>query len=161
MLKKLIPMMLIISTVVLSQPGRGFGTGRVYLSDEMNLTSEQMEKIGQLYNEYQLKHIDLQAEVQKLILQQREQIRAERPNQRNINSTIDNLAEQRKNIEKLRVEHLLSVQSILTDEQRQIFDSRPYRQAFGIGRAYNPHGSFPGRTIRRGMGRMGGNARIW
>ena len=103
--------------------------------------------------------LDPHLDAEVLRIQQREQIRAERPNQRDINSTIENLAEQRKEIEKLRVEHLLSVRSILTDEQRQIFDARQYRPAFSTGRAYNPQGSIPSRAIYRGIGHMGGNAR--
>ena len=146
MINRLLIATLLMTTVVLAQPGHSFGKARIGLDDQLKLIPQQVEQIQKSRTTLQTKCIDLRADLQKLRLELREQMRADRPNKKTIDATIDKVAAKQAALEKLRVEHQLEVRALLTDEQRQTFDARPF--GHGGGKGFRGHG-----MGRRGRGR--------
>jgi Spy/CpxP family protein refolding chaperone len=143
MISKLLAATLVITSIVFAQPGLGFRAARMGLDDQLKLKPQQVEQIHKIRTAIQTQCIDLRADLQKLRLELRGQMRAERPNRKAIDATVDKIAAKRASMEKLRVGHHLEVRALLTDEQRQVFDARP----FGLGRGKGIRG------YRRGHGR--------
>ncbi len=133
MINRLLIATLLMTTVVLAQPGHGFGKARMGLDDQLKLTPQQVEQIQKSRTVLQTKCIDLRADTQKLQLELREQMRADKPNQKAIDATLDKIAAQQAALQKLRVGHHLEVRALLTPEQRLIFDARPYGYGRGMG----------------------------
>lgn len=133
MINKLLVATLLMTTVVMAQPGRGFGKARMGWDDQLKLTSQQVEQIQKSRTAFQTKAIDLRADLQKLRLELRGQLRADKPNKTAIDATLDKIAAQQAALEKLRVGHQLEVRALLTDEQKQIFDARPFGRGGGKG----------------------------
>ncbi len=133
MTNRLLIAALLMTTVVLAQQGRGFGKARMGLDDQLKLTPQQVEQIQKSRTAFQTKAIDLRADLQKLRLELRGQLQADKPNKRTIDATLDKIAAKQAALEKLRVEHQLEVRALLTDEQKQIFDARPYGYGCGMG----------------------------
>jgi len=106
--------------------------------DQLKLTPQQVEQIQKLRTASQTKAIDLRADLQKLRLELHGHMQADKPNKRTIDATLDKIAAQQAALEKLRVGHHLEVRALLTDEQKQIFDARPF--GCGGGKGYRGHG---------------------
>ena len=143
MINKLLVATLLMTSVVFAQPGHGFRAVHPGLDDQLKLTPQQVEQIQKLRTAFQTKAIDLQADLKKLQLELREQMRAERPSKRTIDATLDKIAAQRAALEKLRVGHRLDVRALLTDEQKQMFEARPFGRGRGMG--YRGHRRYRGR----------------
>ncbi len=131
MINRLLIATLLMTTVVLAQPGRGFSKARMGLDDHLKLTSQQVEQIQKSRTAFETEAIDLRADMQKLQLELRGQMRADKPNQKAIDATIDKIAAKQAALQKLRVGHHLEVRALLTDEQKQIFDARPFGHGSG------------------------------
>ena len=144
MINKLLVATLLMTTVVIAQPGRGFSKAHMGWDDQLKLTPQQVEQIQKSRTVLQTKCIDLRADLQKLQLELREQMRADRPNKKTIDATIDKIAAKQAALQKLRVGHHQEVRALLTDEQKQIFDARP----FGRGGGKGIRGHFRGRGKR-------------
>ena len=137
MINKFLVVALLVTSVVIAQPGHGFRAVHPGLDDQLKLTPQQVEQIQKLRTAFQTKAIDLQADLKKLHLELNEQLRADSPNRRAINATLDKIAAQGAALEKLRVGHRLDVRALLTDEQKQVFDARPFGR--GGGKGYRGH----------------------
>jgi len=148
MIKRLLPFLLLSGTMVFAQPGFGRGVGRMAWDQDLKLTTEQQEQITKLRTQFQTQAIDLRADLQKLRLELQEQMRTDRPNKKAIDVTLDKINAKQGAMQKQRVNHHLDVLTVLTPEQREIFDSRPFKRGLGQGR--------PGRGYHRG-----GRFRCW
>lgn len=149
MINKLLTATLLMTAVVFAQPGRGFMVARMGWDDQLKLTPQQVEQIQKLRTAFQTKAIDLRADLQKLRLELREQMRAERPSKRTIDATIDKIVAKEGDLEKLRVGHRLDVRALLTDEQKQIFGARPFGRGGRMGMGFRaPRQGFRGRGGR-------------
>jgi len=142
MINKLLVAALLMTTAVFAQPGRFFGAARPARDDQLNLTPQQVEQIQKLSTAFQTKAIDLRANQQKLRLELNEQLRADSPNRKAINATLDKIAAEKVALEKLQVGNRLDVRALLTDEQKQIFEARPFGRGGGKG--------FRGHSLGRG-----------
>ena len=126
MTKTILPAMLACVSLAFGQPEGEHRRG----PDQMlphDLDPEQQEQIMKLRDEFQVQAIDLRADLQKLRLTLRQQMRADKPNIRAIHSTVDQIAAKQGALEKLRVNQRLKVRALLTPEQRRTFDARPFR----------------------------------
>ncbi|UCH63831.1 MAG: periplasmic heavy metal sensor [Fidelibacterota bacterium] len=142
MINKLLVATLLMTTVVIAQQGRGFGKVRMGWDDQLALSPQQVEQIQKSRMEFETKAIDLRAELQKLRLELRGQVRADKPSKRTIDATLDKIAAQQAALAKLRVEHHLEVRDLLTDEQKQVFDARPFGRG---GKGFSGHSRGRGR----------------
>jgi len=144
MMKKLIPILLIAMTVAWAQPGRGFGHFGMAPDKGLNLTEKQQEQITKLHTQTQTKAIDLRADLEKLQLELRGQLRADSPNKKVIDATVDKIAAKRGALQKLHLNNHLEVRAVLTPEQRELFDSRSSKRGLSKG-----HGHRKGHSFRR------------
>ncbi len=133
MISKLLAATLVITSIVFAQPGLGFRAARMGLDDQLKLTPQQVEQIQKLRTAFQIQCIDL---------------RADSPNRRAINATLDKIAAQRATLEKLQVGHHLEVRALLTDEQKKVFEARPFGRGIGMVMKFRAH-----RQGYRGFGR--------
>ncbi len=138
MINKLLVATLLMTSVVIAQPRVNIRVARPAQEDQLNLTPQQVEQIQKLRTAFQTKAIDLRANQQKLRLELNEQLRADSPNRRAINATLDKIAAEKVALEKLQVGHRLDVRALLTDEQKQIFEARPFGRggSRGIGMGF-------------------------
>ncbi len=106
----------------------------------LDLTAEQQEQIDQLYLENQKEMLPLKNELREKKARLRTLNTSANYDKNAVNSLIDEIGELRTNMTKKRTAHRQEIRSLLTDEQRIIFDTRQNRKG---GRA--------------GMGMRGGN----
>jgi len=118
---------------------RGFG---------MDLTDEQQEAIRELRVEHMKNTLPLRNQMQELAAEYRSLITQDEPNMGAVENNIDQRAEVRKELQKIRAEHRLEVRSQLTDDQKVLFDSRRMNRS-GKGNFNGRRGNFGG---RRGYG---------
>ena len=160
MIKRLLPIFLMLAAGVSAQYGRGVGLVPLSWGNELNLTTEQLGQINQLRITYQAQCIELQADLQKLQLELRGLMQVERTNQKAIDATLAKMANQRQTLNQVWVQHRLEVRALLTNEQRVLFDARPLGTGPGMGRGYGRGlGAYDG-TGPQGYGRRGGR-RNW
>ena len=149
MINRLLIATLLITTAAFAQPGRGFGMARPGLGDQLNLTPQQVEQIQKLRTKFQTECIDQRADLQKLRLELRGQMQADKPNKRTIDATLDKIAAKNAALEKLQVGHSLEVRALLTDEQKKVFGSRPFGRGRGMGMGFRaPRQGLRGRSWR-------------
>ncbi len=108
---------------------RGERPDRIRVHERLDLTSEQEAQLSEFRTQHQKQMIDKRAEVQKLRLSIREEMRQESPDM----SAIENMVEQQGAIltemMHARVSHWNNVRDVLTPEQREIWQQ--YRRGFG------------------------------
>ncbi len=130
----------------------------------LNLTPEQDEKIIVL----RTKHLKEVTPLRNELDEKRARIRtlqsADSPNLNEINKTIDEMAVIRTKIQKKSAAHRVEVSSLLTDDQRVIYNSRRQgrmgRNNAGMGRgAGRGYGRSAG--MGRGAGRGLGDGSCW
>lgn len=132
MRNNLIIVMLILIGGLIAQPG-GFGPGMgLSWNDELNLTTDQIKQIEQFRNEFLKEQIDLRAAMQKMRIDLQELLRADDPDQKAINSLLDEIQDKELTMNKLRVAHHLQVRELLTDEQKALFDQHSLRRERGF-----------------------------
>ncbi len=149
-MKKILIIGLALGMVISAQ---GFGgrqakdckMGGKQLHAELNLTTEQSDKIEALKLDFQKQQIDQRADVQKLHLEMKELMRADKPNRKAINSTLEKISGKQLVMKKMHVNHRLDVRELLTDEQKEIFDQHAMRkghgrQGNGMGSRHGGHG---------------------
>lgn len=136
MIKKLIPVLLISMTVAWAQPDRGFGHPGMGPDKGLDLTEKQQEQITKLHTQTQTKAIDLRADLEKLQLELRGQLRADRPNKKAIDATVDKIAAKRGTLQKLHLNNQLEVRVVLTPEQRELFDARSSKRSLSTGHGH-------------------------
>ncbi|MFC1550399.1 Spy/CpxP family protein refolding chaperone [Candidatus Neomarinimicrobiota bacterium] len=129
---KIIAIMVLVSAVVLAQPEPGNcankGEHRAKLMDELNLTNDQQKQIDNLRESMQLKAIDMKADVQKLEIKLESEMKADNSSKKSIMAIADKLNAKRGELQRMHISHRFDVRQLLTVEQRQIFDSRPFNR---------------------------------
>lgn len=106
----------------------------------LDLTADQQEQVDQLYLENQKEMLPLRNDLREKQARLRTLNTAANYDQNAVNSLIDEIGEVRTDMMKKRAGHRQEIRSLLTDEQRIIFDTRQNR-----------------RNGRAGMGMRGGN----
>ena len=134
-----------------AQPGPGRGEGKRWTDegpgfkhraiDLPDLTDEQKEKIADLRTEHMKVMLQKRNQVQEKMAKLRTLETAEKADLNAINGLIDEVSDVKADIAKLQAAHRQKVRSLLTDEQRVIFDSRPGKGPHGTG-----HGHFGKRS---------------
>lgn len=151
MIKRYLLILLIPAAVIVAQPGTGPGPRRTAMDNDLQLTKEQREQIMEMRSSIQKQMIDLQADLKKLRLDLHGQLRAGKPNRKAIDATLADINNKWGALQKLHVDQRLQIRETLTTEQREIFDSRPFRSGCfdkGMGKR--------GRTRR-----PGGMMQLW
>ena len=85
------------------------------------LDDEQREKLENLMMDHRLNTIDLRAEVQKLRLMMKKEFLKSEPSRKELDKLTDEISAIQKKLQKGRVEHILNVKKILTDDQFRSF----------------------------------------
>jgi Spy/CpxP family protein refolding chaperone len=120
----------------------------------LNLTPEQDSKITELRTKHIKEVTPLRNELGEKSARLRTLQSADSPNLNEINKTIDEMASIRANIQKKGAAHRAEVSSILTDEQRVVYNSRGQgrmgRGGQGMGRSGRGNGQGMGRGLRDG-----------
>lgn len=127
MFKNITLALIAMTVVVMAQPEpEGELEGyRERFSDKLNLTEQQEDQIAELRSDFQLKMIDLNADLQKLELGLKNKVHTDDPDRNVIHKTVDKISAKKCEIQKFRLDHRLEVRSLLTDEQHKTFDSMP------------------------------------
>jgi Spy/CpxP family protein refolding chaperone len=107
--------------------GPGFRRGRMgggaglgpRMAEELNLTTEQREKMKAAREREQRKAIQTRADIQLARLDLRKLMQADKPDQKAIDAQIDRIAGLRTGLEKSRVATMLEFRASLTPEQQK------------------------------------------
>ncbi len=122
MKKYLLTAMLASASLAFGQPEGGHRN-----RPDLGLDPEQREQIVKLREDFQVEAIDLRADLQKLRLTLRQQMRVDNPNMRTINGTVDRIAAKQGVLAMLRIKQNIEARALLTPDQRRTFDARPFR----------------------------------
>ena len=137
--------------------------GRMYFQDRagrgmgllgLNLTEEQSEQINTL----RAKHLKELLTIKNEMLENRARLRTltttEEFNKKEIDKLIDEVTLANAKQMKQRIAHQQEIRSLLSEEQRIIFDSsnRGYGQGYGQGNFSRRNGRSGNRTMRPGFG---------
>ena len=116
--------------------------------EALDLTQEQKHQLKSLRTENRKKMIKLKADMQLAHVELRELMSEKAPNQGKVDRTVEKMNAAHAEMTKIRVMAKLSLNKILTDEQRQKLKEMPKRRHRG-GRHFRGHrrGGFG-----RGMG---------
>lgn len=115
-------------------PGHGHGQR---MMDDLNLTTEQKDKLHDAMVAHQKEMIPLRADLKVAKIELREMIRGTESKSA-IDAKVDAIGKLRTQIEKKRIDNQLAMRSILTPEQLKKWDARP--GAFGRGPGKMGHG---------------------
>lgn len=138
-MKTKIMIITILSTVILmAQPGKA--RGFYGWSDQLDLTTEQIQEINKLRTDYMKSRMGAKTEVAVLRLELREMMMTDKPSQRKIDAKLNTIHTKKADLEKLWVRHRLNIRSQLTDEQQVHFVNRSMMGRGGFGRG-NGRGS--------------------
>ena len=98
----------------------------------LDLTDEQKKKIGDIRDRQMRKSIAARADLQIAALDLHKLIRADKPDQRAIDTQIDKIAGMRASLRKAQVASMLEMRGVLTDDQRKkLQDARPMHGRMG------------------------------
>lgn len=148
-MKMKIAIIIILSSVILTaQPGNT--RGYYGWSNQLDLTTEQIQQINELRSDYRINRISSQADVAALRLELRQLMIADKPNQRKIDAKLKTIRAKEADIDNIWVQHRLSIRSLLTDEQQVLYDSRSMMGRGGYGRG-------GGNVYGRGFGACDGS----
>lgn len=89
------------------------------LGEQLNLSDEQKDKISGALVETRKKNIDVEAKQKLGRIELHELLTADAPDQKKIDAQISVLSQLHETIMRTRIESLLSIQKILTPEQRK------------------------------------------
>jgi Spy/CpxP family protein refolding chaperone len=87
------------------------------VADEINLTSDQKDKLKKLMVDFKLAQVDQKAKVKKAEIKLRALMRDEDANDSEVMTAIDEVARLKAELQKLRYRHRKEVRSLLTAEQ--------------------------------------------
>jgi len=132
---------LVLAPSLLAQMGRGMMAG-----DQARLTSEQMNKIKQMNLKYQKEMMPIRMKLQEKNLELTN-LMADMADKKKIESKIEEMSDIYSDLLKKSVEHRSNILSVLTDEQKEMFN---WNMGFGMGMNPGMMG-----TMGRGMGMMG------
>ena len=144
-------MLMLANSVAYGQRGRGIREERpqpqqrqVCLALE-NLTPQQEEQIRQLRTAQLEKRLQFRNQMDELRVRKRSLQTQANPDMNAIDRVIDQMADLRTTMMKDAAAHHQQIRSLLTDEQRIIFDSRTAGPMAGYGRQNQPMGRGRGR----------------
>jgi Spy/CpxP family protein refolding chaperone len=100
----------------LGVPGNKWWT-RPEMAQKLGLTADQTKKMDDVFQQFRLKLIDLNASVQKEEAIMEPLVGAEQPDETKIVAQIDKLAQARAELEKANARMLLGIRRLLTPEQ--------------------------------------------
>lgn len=152
----LIPLILIIFIIGVftvgytQKPKAGkTGPGKMWCSQIPDLTEEQQAKIDELHLNFQKEMAPKRIQAQKLELELKELMIADKPDQKKIDSKVEAIGKHRIEMRKAGVKHELAVRELLTEEQRVVFMN------CGFGGGFGPEFHEPGFRGGRFGGRRG------
>jgi len=97
--------------------GDGLGINRILMAgDEINLTDEQEQRLEKMMDEFQVQHIDKQAEIKKARLGLQAMMRDEAP-ESDVLQGIDDVSRLSAEMHKMKYQHHQQVKSVLTQGQ--------------------------------------------
>jgi Spy/CpxP family protein refolding chaperone len=108
----------------LGGPGGRWWT-RPEAAQRLGLTADQIKKMDDVFQQYRLKLIDLNAAVQKEEVIMEPLVSAEQPDEAKIVAQIDKVAQARAELEKANARMLLGIRRLLTQEQWNRLKSEP------------------------------------
>lgn len=129
--------------------GRGFGQG---MYNNLDLTADQIKQVQSIRLEAKKKLIPLQSDLELARIDLHEAIRSG-ATQSAVDAKIDAMSNIRSQMQKIRVGQMIQFRNLLTDEQKEKFDSRPMMMHDGGGRGM--------RGGDRGMGMRNGDCRFF
>jgi Spy/CpxP family protein refolding chaperone len=105
--------------------GRGQGGGRgelgpemfMALADKLELTDQQKAQLQKMQEEFQLQRVDARAKVEKAAIHLRGLMRDPNSPEKEVLSGIDEVAQLRADMAKMRFTHWRQCRSVLTDKQ--------------------------------------------
>jgi len=121
--------------------------------DFPKLTAEQKDQMADLRSEHQKAMIPMRADLKVKQIELRDMLRND-ASQAELERKLDDIGRLKTQISKMRLDHRLKMRAILTDEQREFFDSH---RGMGMGKGLHPGNRDQGRMNRmphgpRGMG---------
>ncbi|NUN08001.1 MAG: Spy/CpxP family protein refolding chaperone [Ignavibacteriaceae bacterium] len=126
---------------------RRSGYGRQVMADELNLSDTQKDQIDGLRSKHDKAMIDLRADLQKGMLEQRELMRSGNIQKDKYLAAVEKTNKIREKMALERANHRMDVYGLLDKDQKEKFDSFVgNRSNFGEGRAFK----------KGGRGRFGG-----
>jgi Spy/CpxP family protein refolding chaperone len=125
--------------------GGGMGFGQ-RMAEELNLTTEQREKMKAAREREQRKAIQTRADIQLARLDLHKLMQADKPDQKAIDAQIDKISGLRTTLEKSRVQTMLEFRASLTPEQQKKLKEL---------REQGPRRARPGNPQRQGGGSGG------
>jgi Spy/CpxP family protein refolding chaperone len=143
---------LILSTTVYSEPRTGGdrpmrrhlmdytmdGKGFAKISDKLNLTQDQKDKIDDLRTSHQKKMIDLRSELQKARLDARDFRNSDNISRSDGVKSVERINKIENEIALLRVNHRMDIYELLTPEQKQAW--KEFRNDFPRHKMWNKKG---------------------
>jgi Spy/CpxP family protein refolding chaperone len=94
------------------------------LVQKVGITDAQIKKIEQIFQDFRLQLIDLNAALEKQELMLEPLIEADQPDEAQVNAQIDKVATARANLEKANTHMLLGIRRVLTTEQWKKLESQ-------------------------------------
>jgi hypothetical protein len=89
-----------------------------------DLDDEQIEKLHMLKLEHRIGNIELKAEAQKLRLELTQELLQDDPDKKRLGMLIEQIGTVKEKIQKNRIDHLLRVKTVLSDDQWKRFIRR-------------------------------------
>jgi len=128
-------------------PPKGLRRQRAWWNDpgvreKLQLSDEQIQKIENISRDYQMREIDLRAEVEKQGLLLHQQMEAEVPDAAQVLAQVDKLSRARGQLERSRAETVLAIHHVLTAEQAKKLRELGPRAAMP-GSGFEPPGGAP------------------
>lgn len=147
-------LVLILSSLAIAQPGRGFA-GDDRCINKLDLTKDQETKIEALRIEHQKKMVDMRAELEKALLDKK-QLLAKGDYSRNdfINVT-NRLSKIRETMNTSRANHQMDIYDMLDKTQKEKWNSFQSERPGKGGKGFRGCGNGPGngKGFHRGGGR--------
>jgi len=135
-------------------PGMGARTrmgpgeaGRGDLRAKLNLTADQKDKLAEVRERQARRAIPIRADLELAALDLHKLMRADRPDQRQLDAQVDKIAGLRASLEKARIAAMLEARALLTPaQQKTLHDARG-----GMGMPGMMRRMMMGRGMGRGM----------
>jgi Spy/CpxP family protein refolding chaperone len=102
--------------------GAGGGARHAEMMEKLKLTAQQKEKMADLREAQQRKMIGIRGGLEEARLDMRKLMRADAPNQAQIDATIDRMAKLRADAQKSRIATHIAMRGLLNESQRKTMD---------------------------------------
>lgn len=90
-----------------------------HIAQQLNITSDQKQKMDAIFQQHRLNLIDLNANLEKQEVLMQPMISADQPNEAQVLAQIDKIAQARADLEKANARMLFDIRTTLTPEQWQ------------------------------------------